>query len=649
MVALGSLDHPNIVRAIDAGEDRGTHYLVMEYVDGVDLGRVCQLGKQLPIDQAAEVIRQAALGIEYVHDQGRIHRDIKPSNLMLSNAGQVKVLDLGLARVEELPAEDPAEASDNILGAVSQDLTQTHQVMGTLAYMAPEQAVDSRSVDHLADIYALGGTLYKLLTGSAPFGNSTSITAYSQVLAHLQKPVVPVRDIRPDVPAELSDLADQMLAKDPDDRPQSAGEIARRILPWSNAADLQPLVEIGRGVAAATSDTLVDASTQRQRPQAQHASPVSDANQKAHGNSLLPVLATVTMIMVTGGLAWWNRFAPQYGTIIVRAVSDDIESSMLASGPQLESDDGRIALTAEPMQIPIGKYEVVAGNNPDLRFSPSQFELLVDQQIILQVDHVPRLVKGDGPFNGDSPTPPTPPESISLVSLVDPQRDIRSDDWVLNDGALECRSDRIAYMKFPYRPPADYRVDMLVERVEADDCLVLGITGGENGYLICFDAHPAAGWVSGLTKISGQSLPNRRAYTHRGQLLKQGEPTLISAEVHHQGQRISIQVNAQGKTIFQWRGSKQSLMPVSPTGSYPHNDPSTLFLSNWHSKFLVSDLRVTSLEGTGQAIEFTDPGAEPVRAAAELAVWKGGKVKLLDESEQAIRDGASHNRLADSN
>ena len=158
MKAAGKLDHPNIVRAMDAGEQDGTHYLVMEYVKGIDLSDLSRQQGPLPIPEACELIRQAAVGLQVAHESEMVHRDIKPSNLMLAQQRHglptVKILDFGLALLES--------------GGGNRDLTTTGAMMGTLNYMAPEQGTDSHSVDIRADIYSLGASLYRLLCGEAP-------------------------------------------------------------------------------------------------------------------------------------------------------------------------------------------------------------------------------------------------------------------------------------------------------------------------------------------------------------------------------------------------------------------------------------------------------------------------------------------------
>jgi serine/threonine protein kinase len=156
MRAVGRLRHPNIVEALDAREIDGSPMLAMEYLDGIDLSKLVHQVGQLPVADACELIRQAALGLQHAHEHGQVHRDIKPSNLMLTVDGTVKILDLGLALL------DPARPQ-------GLEMTAAGRALGTADYISPEQVTDSHSVDIRSDIYSLGCTLYKLLGGRAPF------------------------------------------------------------------------------------------------------------------------------------------------------------------------------------------------------------------------------------------------------------------------------------------------------------------------------------------------------------------------------------------------------------------------------------------------------------------------------------------------
>ncbi len=208
--AAGKLNHPNIVAALDADEDRGVHFLVMEYVEGRDLDRVVRGRGPLRVADAIEYVIQAARGLAAAHAEGIVHRDIKPSNLMLDTPGTVRVLDLGLARI--------VDASNPFGQAAGGRLTESGMYMGTIDYMAPEQADDSRTADQRADIYSLGCTLYYLMTGREPFVGETVL---KRLMAHQERPAPPLRGARPDAPAVLEDTFQQMMAKRPADRPAS--------------------------------------------------------------------------------------------------------------------------------------------------------------------------------------------------------------------------------------------------------------------------------------------------------------------------------------------------------------------------------------------------------------------------------------------
>jgi formylglycine-generating enzyme required for sulfatase activity len=211
--AAARLNHPNIVQAHDASEHEGIHYLVMEYVDGDTLSAVVKQRGPLEVRQALDCILQAAKGLAYAHSEGVIHRDIKPGNLLLDKKGTIKILDMGLARMTLAVGSE--EKGD-------ERLTQSGQVMGTCDYMAPEQAQDTRKADQRSDIYSLGCTLYRLLTGKAPYSGDSLVQI---LLAHQNAPIPSLRAARPDVPESVPAIFEKMMAKRPEDRYQSMGEL----------------------------------------------------------------------------------------------------------------------------------------------------------------------------------------------------------------------------------------------------------------------------------------------------------------------------------------------------------------------------------------------------------------------------------------
>ena len=223
--AAARLTHPNIVTAYDAGENKGTHYFVMEYVQGEDLAHLGHRRGPLPLPEAVDYTLQTAKGLEYAHSQGVVHRDIKPGNLLLDASGTVKILDMGLARFEQ-GLEDHESAP----------LTRSGQVMGTAGYMAPEQAENTHQADHRADIYSLGCSLYRLLTNKAMYSGEDPRPDPPSPIATSRSPSL--RDRRPDVPEELDRIYQKMVAKRPEDRYHSMREAIAALEPCLEMASL---------------------------------------------------------------------------------------------------------------------------------------------------------------------------------------------------------------------------------------------------------------------------------------------------------------------------------------------------------------------------------------------------------------------------
>jgi tRNA A-37 threonylcarbamoyl transferase component Bud32 len=226
--AAAQLAHPNIVAAFDAEQAGDTHFLVMEYVDGVSLARLVADRGPLPVAEACDYVRQTALGLQHAQERGMVHRDIKPQNLMRTPVGQIKILDFGLARfaMENAADAQPAPARPEALAG---SLTLTGMVMGTPDYIAPEQARDAHAADIRADIYSLGCTLYHLLAGHAPFPEGTVV---QKVKAHMEHDPRPLTAVRPDVPPELVRVIERMTAKEPADRLQTPAEVLGALTPF---------------------------------------------------------------------------------------------------------------------------------------------------------------------------------------------------------------------------------------------------------------------------------------------------------------------------------------------------------------------------------------------------------------------------------
>lgn len=233
--AAALLDHPNIVRANDFAEAGGKLYIVMEYIDGIDLQYAVARDGTMEVQNALNILLQAASGLAHAHDRGIIHRDIKPSNLMLRTDGVVKITDMGLARIGWAGNDDPAGQT---------------KLMGTADFIAPEQVTNNKGVDARADIYSLGCTFFYLLTGKTPFsGESVS----ERLAKHQTLPAPDVRTFRSDCPPAIANLLARMMSKRPADRPNSATELRTWMKQLGAGKNLTPIAPAG--------DTVVDGTS----------------------------------------------------------------------------------------------------------------------------------------------------------------------------------------------------------------------------------------------------------------------------------------------------------------------------------------------------------------------------------------------------
>lgn len=405
MEIIGQLDHPNIVRASDAGEENRMHYLVMEHVDGLDLSRVANRVGLLAIADACEIGRQAAIGLQYANENHLVHRDIKPSNLMLAKVkGQdsrvksqsgsdsfwpstldprlstsVKILDLGLALLGEAHS-----AHEN-------ELTTVGQLMGTLDYMSPEQGMDSHEVDIRADIYSLGATLFKLLTGRAPFAAPQYDTLLKKVTALANKPVTPIKQLCDDISDELASIIDRMLAKEPAERFSSPHEVAAALEPFARGADLGRL--------------LLDALNAKE-PEARPQPPVI----RPVGLSPTPLVTTkpalgkfrsgvwnvagllVVLVLLAFAAGTVIHIATDNGELIVRA-EEDAKIVVRKDGNtvrQLEVSKGDHTITVRS-----GGYEVeLQGKSDELMVSQNNVTVKRGEQVVVHVQQRPKAGKG---------------------------------------------------------------------------------------------------------------------------------------------------------------------------------------------------------------------------------------------------------------
>lgn len=231
--AAAQLNHPNLVQVYDIGEVEGTKFFSMEFVSGRSISDMIRDEGKIDPETAVGFVLQAARGLKLAHDRGMIHRDIKPDNLLVDSHGLVKVADLGLVKTPDLSYDadkiDSSKTSASGLHTIPPDMTGCRMALGTPAYMSPEQCRDAAGVDHRADIYSLGCTLYVMVTGRQPFDGDTAVELMT---AHAYKPLVPPEEIASRVPKELSSVIQKMMAKNPGERFQTMGEVVRTLEQW---------------------------------------------------------------------------------------------------------------------------------------------------------------------------------------------------------------------------------------------------------------------------------------------------------------------------------------------------------------------------------------------------------------------------------
>lgn len=421
MQAIGSLNHPAIVRATDAGEVDGTHFLAMDFVHGIDLGQLVRRTGPLSVADACEVIRQAALGLQHAHDRGLVHRDIKPSNLMIelpeaegdapspcdsdgthgaaperssdsrddgrpgashaapttapateepsANSGRapfpaasVKILDLGLALFGSA-----SEAVD--------DLTTVGQLMGTLDYMAPEQADNCHHVDARADIYSLGATLFKLLTGRAPYESPDvrSPLRKMKAIATIDAPAIQSRN--PAIPDAVAAIVDRTLSRDPAARFATAAEVAEALAPFCLGH------QIGRAAQRAMAAVPPETPARRSGPLTLERSPdrsesptgprpadpsasgaANAASTRAAGSAqpprsrwrILRALAAGALLVLAGVIIWIRT---DRGTLKIESADDDIPIEIRQGESVVE--ELTLETGANHVTLRSGRYELV--------------------------------------------------------------------------------------------------------------------------------------------------------------------------------------------------------------------------------------------------------------------------------------------------
>jgi serine/threonine protein kinase len=351
ILATGRLHHSSIVAATDAGHFRDMDYLVMEYVRGMDLGHLGRLLPCLSISETCEIGRQIASGLSYAHGLGFVHRDIKPSNVILDESGTIKILDFGLVLFDRWDG-------------VSSELTTVGQFLGTLDYMAPEQAERSGSVDYRADLYALGATLFKLLCGRAPLAASPNLSPIDKIRLLATHRPPSLKTLRPDAPAKLVELVDSLLATAPQDRPPSAAHVSESLEPLADRSTLIDLIKRAREKEN-SSDQI---PTRRLKEHSEHRMPTLPRNEtmpsSRSGNGWRRWAAVAMLMMPLMFLAGYIlRLDTPEGQFIIESEVADARLRIVKAGTETRSL--KVQTGNSVTKLSAGKYEVTLESPSD--------------------------------------------------------------------------------------------------------------------------------------------------------------------------------------------------------------------------------------------------------------------------------------------
>jgi serine/threonine protein kinase len=350
--AASALNHPNIITIHDILPEGETQYMVMEHVAGQTLHELISAGK-LPVPQALQLAMQMANALAVAHAAGIIHRDFKPANVMVTGSGLVKILDFGLAKLTDPTARAVAggtvQSADPVT-LTAAPLTVEGSIMGTVNYMSPEQA-EGLKVDARSDIFSFGAVLYEMLTGHRAFDGDSGISTLSAVL---RDDVKPIREIAPDVPAQLDDIVTRCLRKNPGERWQSMTEVAAPLkslqAKWESGAFESP------GIL-----TMTPAPAEPPVSALPEAVPASSATRKSRAPKVILLAAAGLVVLTVAALIAWRQMPPQ------RTIAKPLTPVAAAPAPTPQpAPPPAAAPPAEPAASPdaTAKNEIAAAAPP---------------------------------------------------------------------------------------------------------------------------------------------------------------------------------------------------------------------------------------------------------------------------------------------
>jgi len=559
--AAARLDHPNIVTAYDAGEGHGVHFLAMQYVDGRDLASLIAERGPLPASKVVNYILQAARGLAYAHGKGVIHRDVKPANLLLNHEGTIKILDMGIARLDGAPG--PKSAG-------KEPMTVAGEWIGTADFMSPEQADDAHQVDARADVYSLGCTLYFLLTGEGPYAGSTFI---QKVMAHREQPVPLLTCKRRDVPAALDRVFARMVAKHPAERFQTMQDVI---------GALEPFEAIAAGTVNAAWSAPVSAVTDV-LPSVMASSPGETEAASSQAAATLLRHAVVRKTWIATAKVMGALFATIIAPILVTFILKYLEKPAADAPPAVRANGGGAPL---PNEKPLERSEISKQDEPVTLATP------------------PNVLAA---------------QPVDLLKSVDISRDALSGTWAIRDGALQLpTTDRVHFsqIRLPAIPFSEYDLSLSVRRLQ-------GATNAKGGVwlaIVVDDRYQAAVLMDSDSKelrLWGLGLIDGKSVGTNGTAIKV-KPMFTTkvSQVLVKVRRGGVNVTCNGTHILDWHGNGEQLTLPSDTGIQGRP---ALYLAA-RAEFSFDEIRITP-GGAGWTPLFNDRDLKGW-TGADLNAWQ---------------------------
>ncbi len=611
--AAALIEHDNIVPIYQVGEDRGLPYIAMPYLKGASLEHWLEkkgnrwqgnvLGKPIAVPQILKIGREIAKGLAAAHERGLVHRDIKPDNIWLdaTAGGRVRILDFGLARQNETARE---AKSDN------KNLTRTGMILGTPAYMAPEQAQGKTDqIDGRADLFSLGCILYRMCAGRTPFDGNDMISTLISVA--VDEPAPPVK-FNPAIPQSLSDLVMKLLAKDRNLRPSSANEVATALQSIEKEyrapaqPNLQPLVSPASAKSTAPApndDPLTDLSFDEPNPRV---GPMrSNSRFRWTLIAIGAGLASFAAIVLAGVVLFWET---SKGTVRVEINDPDIKVAIDKDDFKFQGAD-RHDIVLRP-----GEHGLRVKRG-DFEFETDKFVLKKGEEIALKVELMPgkvRVVQGDRVI-GEKPLPAAPhPETgqsgdgsdgsppsksepgtsawVDLLQLIRPSEDAVAGDWKFAGKALKSDASDHARLRILYSTTEYYDLRLTAQRNTSNEALGVGLVLPQTQVMVIIDGWPKYGHVLGLDAIDGKSCENNET-TRKGPSIVNGKPFELACSVR----KNKISVTLDGRKIIDWSGDFKRLA-VQPNNAIA--DRRSLFLLTHKAEFQFSHIEIRPIPRT---------------------------------------------------